>query len=55
MILIKIKLLLQNGTHYIQDKLLDVQASLENIRAQAPNEVAIRWYIDLLLLYYSLD
>lgn len=40
MVLIKIKLLLQNGTQHIQDKLLDIQASLENIRAQVPNEVA---------------
>ncbi|XP_039750622.1 uncharacterized protein LOC120626900 [Pararge aegeria] len=39
MVLIKIKLLLQNGTQHIQDKLLDIQGTLDSMKSHGEKEV----------------
>ncbi|XP_064072618.1 uncharacterized protein LOC135193558 [Vanessa tameamea] len=39
MVLLKVKLLLQNGTQHIQEKLLDIQGTLDVMKTQADNEV----------------
>ncbi|XP_050349607.1 uncharacterized protein LOC126773029 [Nymphalis io] len=39
MVLVKIKLLLQNGTQHIQEKLLDIQGTLDLMKTQAEDEV----------------
>ncbi|XP_045767525.1 uncharacterized protein LOC123868903 [Maniola jurtina] len=41
MVLIKIKLLLQNGTQHIQEKLLDIQGTLDMMKSHGENEVEI--------------
>lgn len=40
MVLIKIKLLLQNGTQHIQDKLLDIQSILDTMKSRGEKEVS---------------
>ncbi|CAH2108981.1 unnamed protein product [Euphydryas editha] len=39
MILVKIKLLLHNGTQHIQEKLLEIQTTLDTMKSHAENEV----------------
>jgi hypothetical protein len=39
MVLVKIKLLLQNGTMHIQDRLVELQGQLDHLKKSSENEV----------------